>query len=103
MNYVELVFVSRMGMYSPEEIGIIDETSKDCRSVERSYGRSVKNQHARKKQPFVLGRYVSATGILMLDGIVAWTTVKGSMTKELFLEFLEQVVVRVSFMRLEHF
>ena len=51
----------------------------------------------------MLGRYVSATGILKLDGIVAWTTVKGSMTKELFLEFLEQVVVRVSFMRLEHF
>ncbi len=27
-------FVSRMGMYSSEEIGFIDETSKDCQSVE---------------------------------------------------------------------
>lgn len=91
-------FVARMGMYSPEEIGFIDETSKDCQSVGRRYGRSVKNQRARKKQPFVRGRRVSATGLLTLDGIAARTTIEGSMTKELFLEFLEHIVVRVSFM-----
>jgi len=88
-------------MYSPEEIGFIDETSKDCRSVGRRYGRSMKNQRASKKQPFVRGRRVSATGLLTLDGIVAQTTVEGSMTKELFLEFLEHVVVRVSFIVLQ--
>jgi len=58
----------------------------------------MKNQCTSKKQPFVCGRCVSATGLLTLDGIVVWTTVERSITKELFLEFLEHVlVVRVSF------
>jgi len=57
----------------------------------------MKNKCTSKKQPFVCGHCVSATGLLTLNGIVAWTTVEGSMMKELFLEFLEHVVVRVSF------
>jgi len=57
----------------------------------------MKNQCTSEKQLFVCGHCVSATGLLTLDGIVAWTTVEGSMMKELFLEFLEHVVVRVSF------
>ena len=94
-------FIARMGMYSPEEIGFIDETSKDSRSVGRRFGRSVKNQRAKKKQPFVRGRRVSATGFLTLDGIAAQTTVEGSMTRELFLEFLEHMVVS-AFQNIEH-
>ena len=90
-------FIVRMGMYSPKEIGFINKTFKNCWSIGHHYGRSMKNQHTSKKQLFVCGRCVSATGLLTLDGIVAQTTVEGSMTKELFLEFLEHVVVRVSF------
>lgn len=90
-------FIGRMASYSPEEIGFIDETSKDCRSVGHRYGRSVRNRRAAKKQPFVHGRRVSATGLLTLDGIVARTTVEGSMTKELFLEYLENKVVGSTF------
>ncbi len=37
-------FVVRMGMYSPEEIGFINKTSKDCWFIGRCYGRSMKNQ-----------------------------------------------------------
>jgi transposase len=86
-------FIARMAQYSPEEIGFIDETSKDCRSIGRRYGRSRKNKRAQQKQPFVRGRRVSVTGLLTLDGITARTVVEGSMTKELFLEFLEFDVV----------
>lgn len=86
-------FIARMAQYSPEEIGFIDETSKDSRTVGRRYGRSRKNSRAVKKQPFVRGRRVSATGLLTLEGIEARTTVEGSMTKELFLEFLEHDIV----------
>ena len=35
------------------------------------------------------------TGLLALDGVVVGTVVKGSMTKETFMEFLEHTVVRV--------
>jgi len=86
-------FVARMAQYSPEEIGFIDETSKDCCSIGRRSGRSQKNKRAQKKQPFVRGRRVSATGLLSLKGITARTVVEGSMTRELFLEFLEFNVV----------
>jgi transposase len=89
-------FIARMAMYSPDEIAFIDETSKDCRSVGRRYGRSVKNMRAAKKQPFVRGCRVSATGLLTLDGIIARTIVEESMTKELFLQFLEHNVVSMA-------
>ena len=82
-------FVACMAQYSPKEIGFIDETSKDCRSIGWHYGRSQKNKRAQKKQPFVRGQCVSATGLLSLKGITARTVVEGSMMRELFLEFLE--------------
>ncbi|TFK59145.1 hypothetical protein BDN72DRAFT_744742, partial [Pluteus cervinus] len=71
----------------------IDEMSRDARSIGRHYGRSQKNTRAKKKQPFVRGRRTSTTSLLTLDGIIASTVVEGSMTKELFLEFLEHTVV----------
>ena len=37
-------FVVRMGMYSPEEIGFINKTSKNCWFIGHCYGRSMKNQ-----------------------------------------------------------
>ena len=86
-------FIARMSQYSPEELGFLDETSKDRRTVGRRYGRSRRNTRANKKQPFVRGQRVSATAFLTLDGISAQTVVEGSMTKELFLEFLEYHVV----------
>jgi hypothetical protein len=82
-----------MAQYSPEEIGFLDEMSKDGRSIGRRYGRSQKNKRAQKKQVFVRGRRTSTEAHLTLDGIVAGTVVEGSMTKELFLEYLEFNVV----------
>ena len=86
-------FIACMAQYSPEELGFLDEMSKDSRSVGRQYGRARKNKHAQKKQVFVRGRRTSTEALLTLDGIVAGTVVEGSMTKELFLEFLEFNVV----------
>ena len=86
-------FVARMAHYSPEELGFIDEMSKDGRSIGRRYGRARKNKRAQKKQVFVRGRRTSTDALLTLDGIIAGTVVEGSMTKELFLEFLEFIVV----------
>jgi transposase len=86
-------FIRRMAQYTPEEVGFLDETSKDERTLGRRYGRSKKGTRAVKKQPFVRGRRTSTTGLLTLNGIEAATVVEGSMTKAMFLEFLEFNIV----------
>ena len=83
-------FIAWMAKYDLEEL---DEISKDECSIGRQYGRSQKNRHAEKKQVFVRGRRTSTEALLTLDGIVAGTVVEGSMTKELFLGYLEFNVV----------
>ena len=89
-------FIAHMAQYSPEEVGFRDEMSKDARSVGRRYGRSQRNTHAQKKQAFLRGRCTSTEALLTLNGIVAGTVVEGSMTKELFLEYLKFNVVSPS-------
>ena len=91
-------FIRRMAQYSPEELGFIDEVSRDERTIGRHYGRAVKGRRAHKQQPFVRGRRTSTVGVLSLDGFVARLTVEGSLTKVVLLEWLEHDVVRpVSF------
>lgn len=86
-------FIHRMAQYQPEELGFMDEVSKDERSIGRHYGRSRKGQRAGKKQPFVRGRRTSTEALLTLDGMVTGISVEGSMTKAGFLHFLEFTVV----------
>jgi transposase len=88
-------YVHRMSQYPPEYLGFLDETSKDERTLTRGYGRSKRSQRAAKKAPFMRGRRTSTEALLSLDGIVACKVVEGSMTKLLFLEWLEFNVVRV--------
>ena len=45
------------------------------------------------KQVFVRGHRLSATALLMVDGVVASTVVEGSMTCTKYVEFLELMVV----------
>ena len=85
-----------MAQYSPEEVGFLDEMSKDVCSVGRHYGRSRRNTCAQKKQAFVCGQHTSTEALLTLDSIVAGTVVEGSMTQELFLEYLKFNVVSFS-------
>ena len=85
-----------MAQYTPEEIGFLDETSKDEKTLGRRCGRSKKGRRAAKRQPFVRGRRTSTTGLLTLNGIEAATVVEGSMTKAMYLEFLEFTVVCLS-------
>ena len=48
-------FVARMAQYAPEELGFLDETSKDDLTPSRHCGRSRKGKHVEKKQAFVQG------------------------------------------------
>ena len=87
-------FIARMAQFSPEELGFIDEVSKDERTVGRHFGRSKKGTRACKSQPFVRGRRTSTVGVLSVDGFVAGTSVEGSLTKVSFLHWMEFTVVR---------
>ncbi|KIJ21613.1 hypothetical protein PAXINDRAFT_65189, partial [Paxillus involutus ATCC 200175] len=82
-----------MAQYDPQQLGFVDETSKDERTICRRYGRSQKGHRASKKQVFVRGRRTSTEALLTLDGIVAATVVEGSMTQALYLDWLETSVV----------
>ena len=48
-------FIACMAQFYPDELGFIDEVSKDDRMVGRRYGRSKRGTRARKSQPFVRG------------------------------------------------
>ena len=87
-------FVVRMAQFDPDELGFIDEVSKDERTIGRRYGRSKRGTRARKSQPFVRGRRTSTVGVLTLDGFVSGTVVEGSLTKVALLQWLEFSVVR---------
>jgi hypothetical protein len=92
-------FIRQMGQYSADELGFLDEFSKDERTSQRRRGRAKKGKRAVMRGVFVRGRRVSGEGLLTLDGIVASTVVEGSMTQEKYLYFLEHSVVSSSSVR----
>ena len=85
-------YVHCMLQYPPEYLGFLDKTSKDERTLARGFGRLKRGRRA-VKEPFKRGRRTSTEALLTLDRIVACKVVEGSMTKELFLEWLEFNVV----------
>jgi len=89
-------FIGRMAQYSPEQLGFLDEVSKDERTSFRARGRSRKGTRAIQKGVFVRGRRFSAEGLLTIDGMVSNTVVEGSMVRAMYLEYLEFSVVRCS-------
>lgn len=85
-------FISRMAQFSAEELGFIDEVSKDERTVGRRYGRSKRGTRPSKSQPFVRGRRTSTIGLLSINGFMAGTSVEGSFTTASFLKWMEEIV-----------
>jgi len=53
---LRVAFVARMVQYAPIQLGFLDETSKDERTLSRGFGRSKKGRRAVKKQVFVWGK-----------------------------------------------
>jgi transposase len=87
-------FIGHMAMYDPEELGFLDETSKNEKTAARSKGRARKGQRAVMQQHFIRGHRLSATALLTVNGISVTRVVEGSMTREMYLNFLEHEVVR---------
>ena len=90
-------FINHIAMYEPEELGFLDETSKNEKTAARTRGRARKGRRAVMRQRFVCGQRLSATGLLTIDGIVVSKVVEESMTRDLYLNFLEHEVVCASF------
>jgi len=86
-------FMNRMAQYSSEELGFIDKTSKNDKTAARSCGRSRKGRRAIMRSQFVHGLRLFATALLTVDGVAASKVVEGSMTRDLYLQFLENHVV----------
>ena len=86
-------YMWHIAQYSPEQVGFLDEVSKDEQTSARSHGWSKKGTCAIKKGVFVHGWHFSATGLLTINGMISNTVVEGSMTRDLFLEYLEFTVV----------
>ena len=86
-------FVRHMAQYLPEQLGFLDEVSKDERTSFRTRGRSLKGTRAQKKGVFIRGRRVSAEGLLTIDGMISNTVIEGSMNRVRFLKYLELPVV----------
>ena len=88
-------FVGRMAQYTPQQLGFLDETSKDKRTLSRRFGRTMQGRRAEKRQVFMRGCRVSTEALLTTDGMVAGTAVEGSMTKEMFIEYLALNMARL--------
>lgn len=80
----------------PEMLMFTDESAKDERTSSRRYGWSLCGVRCATKNYFVRGRRYSILPVLSLDGIIAHDIIEGSVTSEIFLRFLRDMVVCVS-------
>jgi len=71
-------FITRMARYSPEELGFIDEVSRNEQVVGQHYGQAHKGLHAWKMQPFVHGQCSSMIRVLSIDSFICRMSVEGS-------------------------
>lgn len=60
-------YMRRMAQYSPEQLGFLDETSKNDKTPGRRYGRGRRGRRAQMKQVFVRGRRLSAEGLFSVQ------------------------------------
>lgn len=79
--------------FSPEQLIFLDESSKDERTLSRSYGYSFKNQPAIQKVVFIRGVRYTILPALSLDGIIGMEIIEGSCNKQQFQEFIFSQIV----------
>ncbi|GBC47240.2 homeodomain-like protein [Rhizophagus irregularis DAOM 181602=DAOM 197198] len=74
--------------YQAEQLIFLDETSKDERSLSRTYGYSFKNQRISQKIVFLRGVRYTILPAFTLDGFIACEIMKGRCPKERFCSFV---------------
>lgn len=90
-------FMLRIGreVRDPAMLMFIDEAAKNDKTNGRKHGWSLKGQRCIQRRAFVWGQRWSILPILMLDGIVAYDIIPGSVTSKCFHQFLRDHVVRI--------
>ena len=83
--------------YLPEQFIFLDESSKDERTLSRSYGYSFRNQPAIQKVVFLRGIRYTILPALSLDGIIGMEIIEGSCNKQRFQDFIISQIVSTFF------
>jgi transposase len=87
-------FIRRMAQYLPEQLGFMDEVSKDERTGWRAQGCAPRGFRAEMKGVFIRGQRLSAEGLLTMDGMMANTVIQGLFTFKRFHYHFVHVIVR---------
>lgn len=92
MRQKRIAFRALLAGLDPRDLVFIDESGIDTRMVRR-YARAAPGERARGHAPF--GRYarLTITGALSLDGLLAPMTSSSAMNTDLFLGYLDQVLI----------
>jgi len=96
-------FRRRISHHPTTSLLILDEVSKDNRTYARLWGRAKHGARVEVHQPFVRKRHFSMLAAMELDkGIIAAQVVEGSFTRDLFLRYLRDDLVYISFPSCSH-
>jgi transposase len=95
---LQAVYTNRLGelVTNPWQTIYLDESAKDERTVIRRYGFGPEGERLVVDAPFVRGKRYSILPALTLDGIITHKVVEGSVTSEIFADFLREYVVRAT-------
>ncbi|KAJ8508493.1 hypothetical protein ONZ45_g9242 [Pleurotus djamor] len=74
--------------YVGRQIVVVDESSKDERTLFRRYGHAPKGQRAATSAPFVRGDRYSLVAAMGLDGYIGTRVVEGAVDGDEFLDFI---------------
>lgn len=80
----------------PSVFMFLDESAVDNRTPQRSMGWSLRGQPCTRRATFLRGTRYSILPALTIDGIVALDIFEGSVTREKFVMFLQEQIVRIS-------
>ncbi|KAI0038082.1 hypothetical protein FA95DRAFT_1464838, partial [Auriscalpium vulgare] len=89
-------FICRISQYPATYLLPTDEVLKDDRTYARLWGRAPRRQWVQQHYPFVRKRRLLMVSTMALDeGIVASRVVEGSLTHDLFFEYLRDDVLPI--------
>ncbi|KAF5317766.1 hypothetical protein D9619_012502 [Psilocybe cf. subviscida] len=77
----------------PWMVMFVDEAARNKKSSARRKGWSLKGRRCVQRQCFVRGQRFSILPVLTLDGIIAYDIIPGSVTAQIFLEFIRVNII----------
>jgi hypothetical protein len=95
---LQAVYTNRLGelVTNPWQTIYLDKSTKDKCTVIQQYGFGPKGKCLVVNVPFVCGKQYSILPALMLNGIITHKVVEGSVTLEIFADFLQEYVVHAT-------